>query len=155
MSGISEVRHQQNVVDALVAVNRGVRVVSLIIIAVLLVISVVIIMNTIRLTVTNRKLEINIMKYVGATDKFIRWPFVIEGILIGLIGSAVPVLLCWVSYPQVTSALNRRLPAMLDGLISFIPAHAVFEGLFPVTLVLGAAVGAVGSITSVRKHLHV
>ncbi|MDE6357563.1 MAG: ABC transporter permease, partial [Eubacteriales bacterium] len=92
--GIEKIRHSQRASDILLTTNNAIRIISIITILMLAIISVGIIINTIKLTVYVRKNEINIMKYVGATDWFIRWPFVVEGVIIGLIGSLISITVC-------------------------------------------------------------
>jgi cell division transport system permease protein len=151
--GIEKISHLQNITDALVTINIFVRIFSLILILVLSVISVGIIMNTIKLTVFIRKTEINIMKYVGATDWFIRWPFVIEGIVIGLIGAIIPCVVCWLGYDGIIDIINNyRIVQQIAQLKS---ASDIFGIIVPIALMLGVLLGAIGSISSLEKHLNV
>lgn len=152
--GIAQIRHQKYIVDVLSAINNGVRIVSIITIIILVIVSVVIITNTIRIAVNNRRVEINIMKYVGATDWFIRWPFIIEGMLIGLIGSALPLGLCMVGYNKILSLFYEKMP-MIENIVVFKPGIDIFSTLVPITLILGTSIGTFGSVTSIRKHLKV
>lgn len=149
---IQDVYHGKEVAGALMAVNNVVRIISLIIIFGLAAISVVIITNTIRIAVNSRRSEITIMKYVGATDWFIRWPFVIEGLLIGIIGAVIPVVICWFGYGRVVVAVAGSIPFLN---IDYLSTFAVFSVLIPFSALLGLAIGAIGSMTSVRKHLNV
>lgn len=151
--GIERVRHDQNIARMVMAVSNMVRWVSMGLIFILGVVSIIIITNTIRITVNARQAEINIMKYVGATDWFIRWPFLMEGILIGIIGSLLPVVAVWTGYPQVVRIVQEGMP--LIEFIEFRPGHEIFIFLFPFVVFLGALIGAIGSGTSIRKHLHV
>jgi cell division protein FtsX len=151
--GIEKISHLQNITDALVTINIFVRVFSLILILVLSVISIGIIMNTIKLTVFIRKNEINIMKYVGATDWFIRWPFVIEGIVIGLVGAIIPCVICWIGYDGIIGIINDyRLVQQIAQLKS---ASDIFGIIVPIALMIGVLLGAIGSISSLEKHLNV
>ena len=110
VEGIDNVRHGQTETEVLMKANRIFNISSALIMLVLGVISVMIIMNTIRISVVNRRVEINIMKYVGATDWFIRWPFVIEGVMIGMIGAVIPLLLGFPIYAKVTGMIFEYLP---------------------------------------------
>ena len=94
------------------------------------------------------------MKYIGATDFFVRSPFVIEGILIGLIGSGLPLAAIYVVYNKVMEYVAIEFPA-LTGLLQFLPTAAIFEILAPVSFGLGAGIGFLGSFITVRKHLKV
>jgi cell division transport system permease protein len=112
-----------------------------------------IIMNTIRISVVNRRIEINIMKYVGATDWFIRWPFIIEGIIIGVVGALVPLIIGFPVYASVTSAIFSYLPMIT--FVQFRLTGDVFGFLIPFGIIFGIALGVIGSVTSIRKHLRV
>lgn len=152
--GIEKIKHAQKESEMLVTINTTLRIISLIIIVVMAVISIVIIMNTIKLTVFIRKNEINIMKYVGATDWFIRWPFIIEGIIIGLMGSLIPLTICWFGYNKIIEIMSEKLAVILN-IATFKTGSEIFFIVFPVTLFLGSLLGAIGSISSIRKHLNV
>lgn len=152
--GIRSVKHAKNTIDFLIAINNGVRLVSLVIVASLATLATVIITNTIRLTVNNRKSEINIMKYVGATDWFIRWPFIIEGMLIGLIGAVLPLLICYFTYDQIIVMVHSNIP-VIKTVFEFQPKESVFMLIAPLATGLGVAIGTLGSFSSVRRYLHV
>ncbi len=153
VDGIDNVRHGQTETEVLMKANRIFSVASVIIMLLLGAISVMIIMNTIRISVVNRRVEINIMKYVGATDWFIRWPFIIEGIIIGVVGAIVPLILGFPIYAKVTSVIFEYLPMVT--FIQFRLTGDVFGFLFPFGIVFGIALGVIGSVTSIRKHLRV
>ena len=146
--------HAQQLTDTLMAIDAIFKIVSVVIIAILAIISIGIIMNTIKLTVFIRKNEIGIMKYVGATDWFIRWPFIVEGVIIGLIGAAIPSVISWLSYDRIVDYFNTHI-SVLNTLVSLKSGSEIFIVTIPVALLVGALLGAVGSITSVRKHLRV
>ena len=150
--GIESIRHAQQLTDTLMAIDAIFKIVSVVIIAILAIISIGIIMNTIKLTVFIRKNEIGIMKYVGATDWFIRWPFIVEGVIIGLIGAAIPSVISWLSYDRIVDYFNTHI-SVLNTLVSLKSGSEIFIVTIPVALLVGALLGAVGSITSVRKHL--
>ena len=152
--GIEKIRHSQKESDILLAVNNTVRIASIIIIIILAIISVAIIVNTIKLTVYVRKTEINIMKYVGATDWFIRWPFVIEGILIGIIGSIIPIVICIFGYSEVTNLIYDKMP-FVKNYVEFKDTLSMFLAIAPVTVILGALLGVIGSVNPIKKHLNV
>ena len=117
-------------------------------------ISVVIITNTIKLSVFTRRTEISIMKYVGATDWFIRWPFVIEGIIIGIVGAAIPIIIAWPLYNKLVDVIYAQIP-MVQNLVSFKFGIDIFSVLLPFALLFGALLGVIGSTISLRKHLNV
>lgn len=94
------------------------------------------------------------MKYIGATDFFVRSPFVIEGMMIGVIGSLLPMGIIYVLYNQVIEYIMQRF-TMLSSLLAFLPVETIFSTLFPVSIAMGVGIGFLGSITTVRKHLKV
>ncbi|MBR6542023.1 MAG: permease-like cell division protein FtsX, partial [Anaerotignum sp.] len=153
VDGIDNVRHGQTETELLMKANRIFGIASVIVMLLLGAISVMIIMNTIRISVVNRRIEINIMKYVGATDWFIRWPFIIEGIIIGVVGAIIPLVIGFPVYAQVTSAIFNYLPMIT--FVQFKLTGDVFGFLFPFGIIFGIALGGIGSVTSIRKHLRV
>jgi len=152
--GVFEVRHEIELIDALTAINTGLRIISTIIILGFLIISIILIMNTIKLTVNARRVEINIMKYIGATDWFIRWPFVIEGILIGILGSILPLAFSWVTYANAIDYMMSNY-LMLQGSINFRTSGTIFSFLIPFILTLGILIGVIGSMSSIKRHMQV
>ena len=151
---VDEVRHSEVAATTLTGVNALVAYTSVGIIAILLAVSVFLINNTVMIGISVRKSEIEIMKYIGATDFFVRSPFVIEGILIGLIGSLLPLGLIDVLYKKVTDYVMIEFPS-LSGLMQFLPVSEIYRTLLPVCLGLGAGIGFLGSFITVRKHLRV
>lgn len=152
--GIELISHAQQVTDTLITIDTAFKLVSVILIAILGIVSIGIIMNTIKLTVFIRKNEINIMKYVGATDWFIRWPFIIEGVIIGLIGAIIPSVICTLGYIKLYSLFNTEY-SILKVIGQLKPAMDIFTVVIPIALIVGMLIGAVGSISSIRKHLNV
>ncbi len=152
--GIELISHAQQLTETLITIDTAFKLVSVILIAILGIVSIGIIMNTIKLTVFIRKNEINIMKYVGATDWFIRWPFIIEGIIIGLIGAVIPSVLCILGYIKLYGIFNSDL-TVLKVIGQLKPASEIFVVIIPIALVVGMLIGAIGSINSIRKHLNV
>ena len=124
------------------------------IIFILLLVSIFLISNTVTMGIAVRKDEINIMKYIGATDFFVRAPFVVEGILIGLIGSVIPLIIIYFVYTHVITYVVSRF-TMLSSLLNFLPVETVFNSLIPISLLIGIGIGFFGSFITVRKHLHV
>lgn len=124
------------------------------IIGILFLVAVFLISNTITVGISIRKEEINIMKYIGATDFFVRFPFIIEGILIGLIGAGLPLVLIYVLYNQVLMGIAGYFPS-LSTLLGFLDVSAVFTYLLPMSLGIGVGIGFFGSYFTCRKHLRV
>ena len=151
---IDEVMQQTATVNALITFNRGVRIASVVIVAIFISISVIIIINTIKLTVNNRKTEIGIMKYVGATDWFIRWPFIIEGILIGLIGAIIATVVFAYSYTAIITS-DAPIFSILGEFTIFRPAYEMLPLTSVAAIPMGIAIGATASILSVRRYLKV
>ena len=140
--------------NTLSGIDSLVGVASIGIIGILFLVSVFLISNTVTIGISIRKEEINIMKYIGATDFFVRFPFIIEGILIGLIGAAVPLALIYFLYNQVLLGIAGQFPS-LTSLLGFLDVTAVFEYLVPVSLGIGVGIGFFGSFFTCKKHLKV
>ena len=154
LDGVRLVNRSDIAATTLTGVNALIAYVSMGIIAILFAVSVFLISNTVTIGISVRKEEINIMKYIGATDFFVRSPFVIEGMLIGLIGAAIPLGLIYVVYNVVLEYVTDRFN-MLSSLLSFLAVEEIFNVLVPVSLGIGVGIGFLGSIVTVRKHLRV
>ncbi|MDR2182614.1 MAG: permease-like cell division protein FtsX [Clostridiales bacterium] len=154
LNGVARVNEASVVTDMLIAVNNFVGIFSFVVMMVLGILSVVIITNTIKLTVNNRRNEIIIMKYVGATDWFIKWPFVIEGIVIGIFGAIIPMGIMWASYDGLIDTIRYTDFQMLLQM-PFRTATELFPIFAPVVMVLGVGIGILGSISAMRKYLSV
>ena len=154
IADVRMVRRSEITATTLTGVNLLIGYVSVGIIAILLAVSVFLISNTVTIGISVRKEEINIMKYIGATDFFVRAPFVIEGIIIGLIGALIPLGLIYLVYNYVLGYIMERFSA-IAGLLNFLPVEEIFATLTPVSLAIGIGIGFVGSFTTVRKHLRV
>lgn len=154
IDGIRKVNQSFLTAQALTGVNAIIGYVSIGIIAILFLVSIFLISNTVSIGISVRKEEIQIMKYIGATDFFTRAPFVIEGILIGLIGSFLPLIGVYFIYTEAMMFVAKRYPS-LSQLMAFLPVESVFANLIPVCIGLGVGIGFIGSFTTVRKHLSV
>ena len=117
-------------------------------------ISIFIISNTVKLTVHNRRKEINIMKYVGATDSYIRWPFIFEGIFAGVISAAIAFAATNSSYMAVSNFLDGALTSV-SMMVDILKFGSIWKVIACSYLILGAAIGALGSAFSIRKYLKV
>ena len=151
IDGVRMVNRSELVATTLTGINALIAYVSVGIIAILLAVSIFLISNTVAIGISVRKEEINIMKYIGATDFFVRSPFVVEGIMIGLIGAAMPLGFIYTIYNVVLAYVTDRFP-QLSSLLSFVAVGEVFHVLFPPSPWLGGGVGFFGSIVTVRKH---
>ena len=154
IDNVAEISSRDETINGLVTIANGVRIVSAVILTLLVLISVFIIANTIKLTVHARRKEISIMKYVGATDSFIRWPFIIEGIIIGIVAALISIVVLGIAYNLISNAMagSTLLSKMGMSLLSFTDMTTL---LVIVYLTLGIGIGALGSSLSMRKYLQV
>ena len=134
--------------------NSLIAYVSIGIIVILLAVSVFLISNTVMIGISVRKEEIAIMKYIGATDFFVRSPFVIEGIIIGAIGALVPLGIIYGLYDKLIEYVVGRF-SVLSQVLKFLPVNTIFDQLFPVAMAVGVGIGFFGSAFTVRRHLRV
>ena len=121
-------------------------------IIILLGVSIFLISSTVTVGVNVRSEEIAIMKYIGAKDGFVRLPFVIEGILIGLIGAVIPLVAFYFLYNKAVAYVMTKF-SLLNNLVDFLPVTQVYKLLLPVGLLLGVGIGFIGSLVPIRKHL--
>lgn len=155
-SDLDEITSSNETISMLVNIGKGVRVFTFALLVVLVVISLVIISNTIKLTVHARRREISIMKYVGATNGFIRWPFIVEGIIIGIVSAMIAILIVGITYNIIVqnvllgSDIVKSLPT-----ITFVTFSDMFNLMVMVYLGLGIGIGVLGSMISMRKYLEV
>lgn len=152
--GVRRVNASSIAAEGLVDMNNAIGYVSIGLIVILLCVSVFLINNTISMAINARKDEIRIMRLVGATKGFIRAPFMVEGLFIGLVGAAIPMGLMVLLYDRAIAYLEGKL-AILAGLMSFMELKAIMQILIPVAVVLGIGIGFFGSRAAVRKHLKV
>ena len=154
--GIMRVNAPTNVAETVTGIKRAVYICGSGIIIILLAVTLIIIANTIKVTVFNRRKEINIMKFVGATDRFIRMPFVVEGILLGVISACIAYLLLWGGYTYLINYVQTQASATLSAFLkNLVPFSQVEKQLLASFAVGGIAIGVFGSMIFVRKHLKV
>lgn len=151
---VREVNQSQEAANTLGSINSLVSYVSIAIIGLLLVISIFLISNTISVGISVRKEEIGIMKYIGATDGFVRAPFLLEGMVLGIIGAAIPLIGLYFGYNAAVSYILTKFNVLM-GVVDFIPVWQIYRTLVPVGLALGIGIGLVGSFLTTRKHLRV
>ncbi|MBQ9934258.1 MAG: permease-like cell division protein FtsX [Lachnospiraceae bacterium] len=154
LNGVRKVSTSQAVADGVEALSSVVTFASIGIIIILLLVSIFLISNTITIGITVRKEEIAIMKLIGATNFFVRAPFIVEGITIGLVGSLIPLGLVYLMYDNVISYVIGQF-AVVQNLFAFVPVKDLFAVLIPVSAAIGIGLGLVGSIMTTRKHLKV
>ena len=152
--GVRKVRNNGILALALSEVNMIVAYVSAAIIVILLAVSIFLIRNTVTTGISVRQEEIGIMKYIGATDFFVRAPFVIEGLLIGTIGAGIPLGIIYLMYNKTVEYVSQEFVG-LSQVLHFLSTEQIFGILTPVSLGLGIGIGFLGSFSAVRKHLRV
>ena len=155
LKGVRQVNQSAAATKTLISFNRLFMYVSIGLIAILLVVSVFLISNTVNVGISVRRNEIAIMKLIGATDSFVRAPFIVEGLLLGLIGAAIPLVFLYFAYDKMIGAILNRFD-ILSTIASSLPtANQVFMNLVPFGLGLGLGIGLIGSIITVRRHLDI
>lgn len=154
LDGVRQVNQSEVAAKTLTDVNNAITVVSMAIVVILLAVSVFLISNTVMVGISVRREEIAIMKLIGAKDKFVRAPFVVEGIFIGLIGSIIPLVLLFFIYEHVIEYAASEFN-FLSSMVSFIPVETIFRTLIPISLILGIGIGWIGSRVTLHKHLRV
>lgn len=153
MENVENVVYGKEVLNKLLRLTYALRVGCLILIGILFVISTFIIANTIKLTVFARRREISIMKYVGATDWFVRWPFIIEGIIIGIIGSIITVSALSMLYLYCMKVINGSMLGIMS--FTIMPFTQIIMDMAFLITGIGVFIGFIGSMISVRKFLRV
>lgn len=151
-NGIGYSKDELNKLEAILKVFNYI---VMAVLAVLMVISVFLISNTIRLTVFARRRQIEIMKYIGALDSFIRWPFIIEGLLIGFIGAVLSFIFTSLAYSWIQNVMNVILTNLNLATLSILEFSPVALQIFVIYSIFGVIIGGIGSFLSVRKHLNV
>ena len=151
---VKRINSKDQTVTTLLKLANGIKFVTLAILLLLILISIFIISNTIKLTVHARRKEISIMKYVGATNNFIRWPFIVEGMIIGIFASAISILIVGLAYNSIADSLvnSQYMKTINVSLVSFAD---MFNSILITYMALGIGIGAFGSIISMRKYLKV
>lgn len=151
---VRDVEQSEQAANTLGSFNKLVSYASIVIIALLLIISIFLISNTISVGISVRKEEIGIMKYIGATDAFVRAPFLLEGMVLGVIGAAIPLIALYFLYNSVVEYILNKF-SVLTGVVAFIPVWQIYQILLPIGLALGIGIGFIGSMMTTRKHLRV
>lgn len=153
LDGVEDVKFYRDIIEKITNISKMIQNVGLVIIFSLLFLSVFIINNTIKLAVNARRREINIMKYVGATNWFVRWPFFIEGTILGLMGSLVALMIVMGLYQYVYGIMASQFYALIAAYI--VSPGEIFKDLLLIFGVIGTGIGALGSLMSMRKYLNV
>lgn len=153
IEGVEKVQHHREIIDKLILFANYIRIGGLAIIAALILVSIFIISNTIKLTVTARSREINIMKYVGATNGYIKGPFIMEGVLFGIIGAVISIAAVYYGYGYFFEAVSERIFNLFS--IILVQPISIFKDITIIFLAIGAGIGALGSLVSMRRFLNV
>lgn len=151
LSGVEDVKYYQDTVEKLQKITNFIQAASLVMMAFLIIVSIIIVANTIKLTVFNRAKEIGIMKYLGATDWFVRGPFLLEGIILGLISSAIATGLMYLIYDKVIRIIGPDIMRILS--VPVVSTGYLIGNLLIIFVSLGVGVGTCGSIISIRRFL--
>ena len=152
VEGVAKIRADESISAGFITVRNIAGVLSIALIAILLIVSVFIMSNTVKLTTFDRRDEIAIMKMVGATDSFIRWPFVYEGLLLGLSGAAIAFGLQWLLYAGIVQGVQNSDTLQL---LKLVPFESIWVPVAVVFGIVGIFVGVGGSLTAIRKFLRV
>ncbi|MCH3965874.1 MAG: permease-like cell division protein FtsX [Clostridium sp.] len=148
MQGIESIQDGRGIVDKIIKITRTIRWIGTIILVILVGVSLFLIGNTIKLTVYSRRREIGIMKYIGATDWFIRWPFIIEGMIIGLAGAIFSDIILYYLYKVIYMKVSSSFLLM-----QLVSPQYVYTSILGIFIIAGILIGALGSILSIRKFL--
>ncbi len=154
LKNVNRITSSDKTVSTLLSLAKGIKVVTGVILLLLIIISIFIISNTIKLTVHARRKEISIMKYVGATNSFIRWPFIVEGMIIGVLASAISIVIVGGAYSLLAEqAVNASFMQTIN--MSLVGFTDMISSIIFVYMLLGIGIGALGSVISMRKYLKV
>ncbi len=151
---VRRVRQSETVANTLADANTLIGVISIAILVILICVAIFLISNTVRTGIAVRREEIGIMKMIGATDMFVRSPFIVEGIFIGAVGAVAPLIILYFVYGRVITYVAERF-GFLNNMITFVSARSVFTILIPISLILGIGIGYLGSRITVRRHINV
>ena len=154
IAGVRLVKQSADTAKSLTNASRLVSYISIAIIVILLAVSVFLIQSTISTGITVRRAEIGIMRLMGASDFFIRAPFIVEGVVIGFVGALIPLIILLISYSSIVQYIKTKFD-MISSWMTFLPAGTVFSVLVPTCIVIGIGVGFLGSFFTVRKHLDI
>lgn len=153
MDGIEKIQYNKEITENLILVSNYIRLGGIIITGILIFVSIFIISNTIKITVASRKREINIMKYVGATNDYIRGPFIIEGVLFGLVAALISIVIVYYGYGYFFDSIRETLFSMFTVVLA--PPEALFSDITIIFIAIGVGIGALGSLLSLKRYLNV
>ncbi|MFO7888027.1 MAG: permease-like cell division protein FtsX [Eubacteriales bacterium] len=151
--GIEEIKYYKDAIDMLINTSNYVQIIGTALIIILLLISIFIIQNTIKITVASRRTEIRLMQYIGASNGYVRGPFILEGLLLGLLGSIIATIVVLNAYDYLVGYGNQKLAPLLS--FHFIPATSISTDILIIFVTIGIGIGILGSIVSLKKFLNV
>ena len=154
IEGVREVKQSQSVAETLTEFNKILSLVSGGIILILLCVAIFLISNTVAVGISVRREEIAIMKLIGATDFLVRFPFIVEGMVIGLVGAIIPLALLFALYDNIVVYVAEKF-SLIGSLMDFVSPDILFGTLTPIAMALGVGIGLLGSLWTIRKHLKV
>jgi len=154
LPAVRYIRQSEGVIEIMQSMNELIKYASLTLVIILLIISMFLIANIIRVGISTRREEIEIMKFIGAKDSFIKGPFVIEGGMIGLIGTCIPLGVIRYFYPEVTKIITEKF-TLLSAYLQFMDIHIIYKTLVPVAVLVGILIGVIGSRITLHKYLKV
>lgn len=154
-SFVKRIVRPNDAVQFLTKLSNTINVIGVTFIVILVFMSITLIINTIKLTVTLRRNDIQIMKYIGATDWFVRTPFIVEGILLGIIGTIIPLIIVHIVYSMIYNSITANSTDALYSLLAFKTPSEIFAVLIPLSSIIGIGIGTIGSMISVKKFMEV
>ncbi len=152
LEGVRRVNYSNVVAEGMNSIANLLQAATVVILVVLFIVAVSLISNSIAITISMRREEIHIMRYIGATNGFIRAPLMIEGALIGLLGAAIPLLAVWFGYPAVVDHIREKY-VYASNIFGFLNREEIFFRIAPVAVVLALGIGLLGSMLSIKRHL--
>ena len=152
LDGVEDIRYYKDTVDKLTKVTKFLQTAMLVLMAFLVIVSIVVVSNTIKLTVVARSREISIMKYIGATNWFVRGPFLVEGIIIGIISSLLAAGITYLLYWKFVDVAGKQIMTILSS--PLVPVSYLAINLILIFLAMGISIGGAGSVISMRKYLN-
>ncbi|NLA83207.1 MAG: ABC transporter permease [Clostridiales bacterium] len=156
LTKVEVVQYSKDVVDTITRIANATRILGLAVVVILIIMAMIIIHNTIRISVYSRRREINIMKYIGATDWYIRWPFIMEGISLGIMGAVIAgSLTAGIYYLLVQQLAESPMEGNILSLLQLLPLESIIYQIVGLFLLVGSVVGVIASVLSIRKHLRV
>ena len=152
---IDKISYPKRMIDLITRVSNWAKAFGAVLAGIPILFAVFIVSNTIRIAVSERRNEISIMRYIGATERIIRWPFIVEGVITGIVGAAIAFLATGFGYKYVEGAVNAEMAALTDNLFKLVAVGYATPQLMLIYVLIGVGVGAIGSARSIRKYLKV